>query len=124
MVARPAAAFASGDWLSARAVLCQNEVAPGTRRECSVQNRSLVVTAVSMMLQYNVIDVSRGAGDPSGHLDAVFRRQPAVRVARWMASAVLISVDLVPVKIPTIRIADQAFIRARGNGLELGLRRR
>jgi hypothetical protein len=29
-----------------------------------------------------------------------------------------------PVKIPTIRVADLAFIRAWGNGLELGLRRR
>jgi hypothetical protein len=39
MVARPAAAFASGDWLSVRAVV-GNEVAPGARRECSAQNRS------------------------------------------------------------------------------------
>jgi hypothetical protein len=46
-----------------------------------------------MMLHCNIIDVSRGRGDPSGDLDAVFRRQPAVQVCRWMASAVLISAD-------------------------------
>jgi hypothetical protein len=82
MVARWAAAFASGDWLSARAVFC-NEVAPGARRECSAQNRSQVVTAESMALQCNTIEYPVAEAMKAGDLDAVFRAEPAVEVCRW-----------------------------------------